>query len=84
MGFATFMASPFGRWLRAIVGIALVVVGLVLAFQPANFVLGVILAVVGLVPLLAAAFDVCVFAPLFGAPFSGPAIRTAARIRSVH
>ena len=84
MGFATFMASPFGRWLRAIVGLALVVIGLVLAFQPASMGLGVILAVVGLVPLLAAAIDVCVFAPLFGAPFSGPAIRAASRTRSAH
>lgn len=78
MGFASFMASAAGRWLRIIVGLALVVVGLILAFQPANMVLGIVLAVVGLVPLLAGVFDVCVFAPLFGAPFSGPKIRAAA------
>jgi hypothetical protein len=36
---------------------------------------GIILAVVGLVPLLAGLFDFCVFAPLFGAPMSGPKIR---------
>jgi hypothetical protein len=27
------------------------------------------------VPLLAGVFDFCIFAPLFGAPFSGKAIR---------
>jgi len=36
---------------------------------------GIIVAVVGLVPLLAGLFDFCVFAPLFGAPMSGPKIR---------
>jgi hypothetical protein len=34
-----------------------------------------VLAVVGLVPLLAAAFDVCVFAPLFSQPFHGRDLR---------
>jgi len=37
---------------------------------------GIIVAVVGLVPLLAGLFDFCVFAPLFGAPMSGPKIRS--------
>ena len=36
---------------------------------------GIIVAVVGLVPLVAGLFDFCVFAPLFGAPMSGPKIR---------
>jgi len=36
-----------------------------------------IVAVIGAVPLLAGLFDFCVFAPLFGAPLSGPAIRAA-------
>ncbi len=31
--------------------------------------------VVGLVPLVVGLFDFCVFAPLFGAPMSGPKIR---------
>jgi len=36
---------------------------------------GTIVAIVGLVPLIAGLFDFCVFAPLFGAPLSGPKIR---------
>jgi uncharacterized membrane protein HdeD (DUF308 family) len=79
MAFAKFMASPTGRWLRVIVGLALVVVGIILAFQPTNTLLGVIIAIVGLVPLVAGVVDVCVFAPLFGAPLSGPRIRAAAQ-----
>ena len=39
---------------------------------------GSILAVIGLVPLLAGTFDVCVFSRLFGGPFSGTAIRACA------
>ena len=65
MGFARFMASTAGRLIRIVAGIALVVVGL---FVMGNT-LGIILAVVGLVPLLAGIANVCVFAPLFGGPF---------------
>jgi hypothetical protein len=66
-----FLASPLGRWVRIIAGIALIVIGLVWV----KATLGWILVVVGLVPLLAGIFDRCVFAPLFGLPFSGPALR---------
>jgi hypothetical protein len=34
-----------------------------------------VVAVVGLVPLVAGVFDFCVFAPLFGDPLSGAQIR---------
>jgi hypothetical protein len=40
---------------------------------------GIIVAVVGAVPLLAGLFDFCVFAPLFGAPFKGPEIRAGSK-----
>lgn len=71
MGFAKFMASGAGRGIRIVAGLALIVVGVYLAVAQANIALGVPLAVVGLVPLAAGAADVCVFAPLFGGPFSG-------------
>lgn len=67
MEFAKFMTSTLGRAIRIVAGIALVLVGL-LAVHGAT---GVILIVVGLVPLLAGIFNVCVFAPLFGGPFNG-------------
>jgi hypothetical protein len=68
--FVKFMASPAGRITRVLAGIVLVVLGIFM-----HSVGGIIVAVVGLVPLLAGLFDFCVFAPLFGAPMSGPKIR---------
>jgi hypothetical protein len=52
-------------------GIALIAFGL-LGLQGTS---GIIVAVIGAVPLLARLFDFCVFAPLFGCPLSGPNIR---------
>ena len=69
--FVKFMASTTGRILRVVAGIALVAWGLLGLGGTA----GIIVAVVGAVPLLAGLFDFCVFAPLFGNPFSGPKIR---------
>jgi hypothetical protein len=70
--FVKFMASPAGRITRIVAGIILIALGF---FAVNNTVVGVILIVVGLVPLVAGIFDFCVFAPLFGAPMSGPKIR---------
>ena len=56
-----------------LVGLALLLVGLLVLQNT----VGWILAIVGLVPLLAGIFDRCVFAPLFGLPFVGPRLRQA-------
>jgi hypothetical protein len=69
--FITFMASTTGRIARIVAGIALIAWGL-LGLGGAT---GIIVAVVGALPLLAGLFDFCVFAPLFGYPLSGPKIR---------
>jgi hypothetical protein len=69
----TFLASNTGRIIRAVAGIALVVWGW---FGLAGTT-GMVVAVIGLLPLLAGIFDFCVFAPLFGAPLSGPKIRAS-------
>ena len=69
MGFARFMASPTGRGLRALAGIALLITG---------FALGggwIALGVAGLVVVAAGVFDLCLLAPLFGQPLSGKAVR---------
>jgi hypothetical protein len=66
-----FLASPAGRVVRAVAGLALVLWGL-LGLGGAW---GAVVAIIGLVPLLAGIFDFCVFAPLFGAPLSGQRIR---------
>ena len=68
-GVISFMASPAGRWTRAVAGLTLIVVGALLAG------LWWILAVIGVVPLLAGALDVFLFAPLFSLPFAGTKIR---------
>jgi hypothetical protein len=72
-GFFGFIASPAGRVIRIIAGVALILVGLLAV----GGIWGWILAIVGLVPLLAGLFDRCVFAPLFGLPFVGPRLREA-------
>jgi hypothetical protein len=71
MSLIKFLASATGRWVRIIAGIVLVALGLFVVRDT----VGIIIAVVGLVPLAAGIFDFCVFAPIFGAPFSGPKIR---------
>ena len=70
-----FLGSMAGRIVRAVAGIILIVLGLVLV----RGVGGWILAVVGLVPLAAGLFDFCVFAPLFGKPFQGKDLREAVK-----
>jgi len=68
-----FLASPAGRIVRILAGIALAAWGL----MGLGGTTGVVVAIVGLVPLVAGLIDVCVFAPLFGAPLSGQKIRAA-------
>ena len=74
MGFAKFMSSGLGRGLRIVVGLALIVIGLFSVGGTG----GIILAVVGAVPLVAGVLDVCLFAPLFGGPFKGADARAQA------
>ena len=75
MEFARFMSSLYGRILRIVAGAVLVVVGL----AAVHGVGGILLAFVGLVPLVAGIMNVCVFSPLFGGPFSAKAIPVKAQ-----
>jgi len=74
MSFARFMSSLTGRIIRIVAGIALIVVGLLVVTGT----WGIVLAVVGAVPLVAGIGDFCVFAPLFGGPFLGKDAREKA------
>ncbi len=65
--FVTFMQSTTGRFLRILVGIALIGLGLLLV----QGVWGIVLAVIGLVPLIAGIGGVCLVAPLFGFTLKG-------------
>ena len=69
----SFLASQNGRIARAAVGIALIVIGLLGVGGTAGWVL----AVIGLVPLAAGVFDLCLLAALFGKPLRGDALRDA-------
>ncbi len=66
-GFVGFMESEAGRFLRIVAGFALILVGLFVV-QGAW---GLVLAAVGLVPLLAGIAGICLFAPLFGYTLQG-------------
>jgi len=66
MKFAKWMAMPFGRILRIAAGGVLVWVGL----GPIGGTLGLVVAVVGLLPILAGLYNVCLIAPLIGVPFN--------------
>ena len=67
MGFARFMASAVGRALRIVAGLALIAVGLGVVGGTG----GLVLACVGVAPILAGALNVCLVAPLLGVPFRG-------------
>ena len=67
MAFASFMSSTAGRALRIIAGLALILIGLVVIGGTG----GIVLAVVGLVPLGAGVANVCLFGPLLGADLHG-------------
>ena len=69
MVFVEFMASSVGRAVRVVAGLILIVVGIAIGGA------GWILAAVGLVPLLAGAFDVCLLGPLLGQPLAGREVR---------
>jgi hypothetical protein len=66
-----FLASPAGRVVRILAGVALILIGLFVVDGPISWVL----EMVGLVPLAAGIFDFCVFAPLAGLPFAGSKLR---------
>lgn len=79
-GFARFMATGAGRGLRIAAGLALIVWGWSMRDQTA----GIVLMLAGLVPLGTGAFNVCLIAPLIGAPFSGAKAREGDHATGAH
>ena len=69
MAFACFMASPLGRGVRIVAGLALIGWG----YSLRETTPGTVLMIVGVVPLLAGLLNLCLIAPIIGAPFSGRA-----------
>jgi hypothetical protein len=70
MAFAKLMATPAGRGIRIVAGIALIVLGLFVIGDIA----GIVLAIIGIAPILAGGLNICLIAPIIGAPFSGKEI----------
>lgn len=66
MSFITFMTRSAGRPIRIIAGAAIIAAGITIGAAA-----GIIIAVIGMVPLAARLADVCLFAPLFGADLMG-------------
>jgi len=71
VGLARFMAQMPGRLIRIIAGIVLIVVGLFVLGGTNGEAGGIIVAVIGILPILAGVFNFCLIAPILGAPFSG-------------
>ncbi|HEX2906853.1 MAG TPA: YgaP-like transmembrane domain [Phototrophicaceae bacterium] len=69
MAFAKFMAGSIGRAVRIIAGVVLIGLGLLVLKDT----VGLLLTVVGIVFVLVGVLNVCLIAPLIGAPFSGKA-----------
>jgi xanthine/uracil/vitamin C permease (AzgA family) len=70
-GFAKFINSPAGRIARLVVGMALFVWGYTLLVS----VIGIFLIIIGLIPLVAGSFDLCLVSALLGGPVSGEKVR---------
>ena len=64
-----FMSSSTGRWMRAIIGLALIIWG----YGPADN-SNMVLIAVGTLLMIAAVADWCILAPLFGYPLKGKKI----------
>ena len=70
-----FMGSWAGRLTRIVAGTGLIAWG-VFGMTGLN---GVIVAAVGVVPVLTGVFNICLVGPLFGAPLSGREARSVPR-----
>jgi hypothetical protein len=77
--FAKFMNSIVGRWFRVFAGVAMIAGGLVGLGGAA----GLVIAVLGLVPLTAGAGDICMLAPMLRTPFGGAKVRAILRSRDL-
>ena len=71
MAFVKFMGSQAGRVIRIVAGLALLAVGLLAVGGTGGWVV----AGIGLLPLAAGVFDLCIFAPLLGYPLGGKQLR---------
>ena len=74
-GFSRFINSSSGRFFRLVAGAGFLVAGYLFRDNP----LGVIAMVWSIIPLSAAAFDLCYISAIMGGPLSGAKIRAGQR-----
>jgi hypothetical protein len=67
MGFALFMASPWGRASRILLGLGLMLWGI----GSVGGLLGWVIAIAGLLPLTLGIINGCILAPFLNVPFRG-------------
>jgi hypothetical protein len=72
--FVGFISSTAGRAIRVIAGLALIALGPLTAPDTTT---GIILAAIGALPVITGTFDICLLAPIFGAPMSGRKVRAS-------
>ena len=70
--FAKFINSSWGRVLRLIAGIILLVIG----FEMRDQAIGIILMIISIFPITAGAFNLCWISALLGGPLSGSKLRS--------
>lgn len=70
-----FIGSTPGRVVRIVAGLSLIAAGSAAGGG------WVVLAPIGLLPLVAGTFDLCVLGPLFGLPLAGKAFRARCEVR---
>lgn len=75
MGFVVFMRSIAGRLLRIVAGAIIIYLALTQMEAPWSY----IVAVVGVVPILAGLMNFCLFGPLFGVDLWGRPKNVAVR-----
>lgn len=67
MAFAKFMATPTGRIARVILGVVIIWFGYAVVGKPGGY----FLELIGLAPIIAGIMNICLIAPLIGAPLKG-------------
>lgn len=71
-GFARFINSPTGRITRIVAGLGLIAWG----YAQRAGTGGIVLIVVGLIPLVAGVFDLCLISALLGGPIRASRLRS--------
>ena len=79
-GFAKFINSPAGRIARLVVGFGVIIWG----YVELDTGMGVVLIVIGLVPLIAGGLDLCLVSALLGGPIRGARVRGIGNNSSQH